>query len=372
MKKIIILAALLVIIVLILGLANTKNSSSEVKVGAILMLTGDLSEVGQEMQRGIDLAVNEINSAGGIEGKKIRVIYEYQGFMEKTKIVSAVQKMINIDKVDFIFLDTVEAVKPVAPILQESKTPTLVLWDDNNYLRTCGDYIVGTGFSTEKTGETMGEFMYGKGVRTMAIVSSIDEWAEIVSTSAKSKFENLGGKVVFFDRMSATETDFRAPLKKIKDNNISGIILPLIASSPVLFLKQAKELDVNVPMITGDGFNDSTLAAAGPTAEGLYFTNVYAEQNPILEKALAQYKKTYSNEPALSVFMALGYDGVLTIKQTVLESKNASKEANKNAVYTISNLPLSSGINLTINSRRENNRSEIVYKVENGKIIPAE
>ena len=140
------------------------KNSGQIKVGAILPLSGDLAALGEEVKRGIELAAEDAK----MEGANVAVIYEDDRYTPAMD-VSAANKLINVDKVDAAMTMFVEEAKPMAPVFNTSKTPLVALWDSNEFIKS-NEYLFSNGFSTERAGEAMAEYAYDKlGMRTAAI-----------------------------------------------------------------------------------------------------------------------------------------------------------------------------------------------------------
>jgi len=167
-----------------------KNDS--IKIGAILPLTGDLAFLGEEIKKGIDLAVSEYKD----KGIDINVIYEDDQSLSQVVAVNAANKLLNIDKIDVGLTMLVEESRSIAPIFNKKEIPLLLLWDSNNFIQGSGDYIFSNGFSTELAGESMADFAYNRlKIRTVAIIGHIDPWADIITRSFKDKFEIMGAEL---------------------------------------------------------------------------------------------------------------------------------------------------------------------------------
>lgn len=352
--------------------APEETEKEPIKIGAILMLTGDYAAMGQEMRKGIDIAAEQINKEEGINGRMIKMIYEDSGLVNYSQISSAAQKLINVDKVDAAIIDSSDAIRPIAPIFQQAKVPIIVVYDDTKAIRESGDYIISIGFSTDKNGEKMAEFAYNKlNLRKVAIVAQKYDWSEIIAPAFKNKFETLGGKVAAFESVSTEESDFRTIIAKIKQSGVDGVYLA-IAINLDLFLKQAKEQELNVPLLTGDAFTDDVIDAAGEAAGGVYFTNFYTSDNSLLQKLQQDYKNKYRQEPPLLIYTSLAYDGLEVLSEAMKQLKVVSSETIKDALYRIKDLDLSSGARITISPQKNLGRTEKVYQFKEGQKFPLE
>ncbi|MBU4369580.1 penicillin-binding protein activator [Candidatus Parcubacteria bacterium] len=225
MKKTIKTILWIVIILIIIGgiwYGVSKKPVAEkevIKIGAMLMLSGEGAAWGQASQRGIELAVNEVNENSGINGKKIKMIYEdTQG--RAPNAVSAYEKLTKIDKVRAIIgplLQTeVSAIAPLTdkdkfPVIAPSYTPIVNRPNPRNPLLIWLDPTI--------EAEQMAEYVYNQGVRTISVLGTQDSWEKEVSTAFANKFESLDGAIYFKDLLKIDETDVKTViLKTIKDD----------------------------------------------------------------------------------------------------------------------------------------------------------
>ncbi|VVB76225.1 Periplasmic binding protein [uncultured archaeon] len=353
------------------GHANAQEKT--IKVGAILMLTGEGAAIGQEMQRGIELMVREINVDKNSKFK-VQVIYEDSGFIDNQKIVSAAQKLIYVDNVDLVIADTTEVIRPIKYTLEQTNTPAIVVWDSTNEMNSSKN-IFSTGFSVEKTGEIMADFFKNKlGVKTLAIVSHEDTWAELVSDSLRKKFEQEGGKVLMQEKVPVEETDFKTIISKVNESGAEGLAHIFIpTNSVVLFFKQTKQMGFQAKTLTADfTFYKSMLGDAEDSMEGVYFTNLYITNNPLLEKINQDYIKQYREEPVMAEFFSFGYDGMRVFDEALKTTTDFSKQGIIDALGKIENFPLAGGGEITLTKGMQKNRVEDVFVIKNGKAVPAE
>lgn len=322
------------------------TSGEAIKIGAILPLTGDLAFLGEEVKKGIDLALSEINK----DSKQAEIIYEDDAFDPKQS-VSAANKLINVDKVDAVVTMVVEEAQPIMPVFKAAQIPLLVLWDGNQAISEGGDYIFSNGFSTEKAATDAANYTYERlGAKTVAIVAHVSPWAEISTNSFKETFEKLGGKVVFSEALQVDVTDYRTVIAKVKTLAPDAIYFPQLPPHNARFLVQAKQLGLKSNLITGDGLIQDSITEAGSAAENVYFTNFYTEK---LEELTVKYKSIFGSEPLDSALVSFGYDGVMKL----FEAKRFGGS-------------LKSGLDKVFGPTRSANRAEKIYQVRSG--VPVE
>lgn len=349
-KKIYTFVAILLLSLIFIVSTLNKNDftppKTNIKVGVILPLTGDLAALGQETQKGIELGIKDAHE----KGVHIDVVYGDDKSNFGADSVNEANKLVNIDKVDVVLTLFVEQSKPITPTLSKNKTPLLVLWDSNEFITNAGPYVFSNGFSTEKAAIKMANFSFKNlGKRKIAILGHIDPWAEIAIKYFKSEFISLGGEIVYDETVSITTTDYRSNLAKIKQRNFDAIYFPLIPPTTTQFLTQAKQLGIQTTLLTSDLISSVVDDAKG-TAENVYTTNIFTDEDSILNQ---KYREMYNTEIIDSTLVSFGYDGI----DAVLKAKE------KNSAE------LTKGFSLLYGEKRSADKEERLFQVQNGRQI---
>ena len=328
--------------------SNDISKNNSIKIGVILPLSGELAFLGEEIKKGIDVAVGELKN----QGVFISVIYEDDQSLSLTATVNAANKLLNVDNIDVGMTVLVEESRPIAPMFNTKKIPLLVLWDSNRFIKEAGEYIFSNGFSTEKAGELMAGYAYNTlKFKNIAVISHIDPWAEIISESFAGKFKNFGGNVIYNEKFQIDVTDYRTAIVKIKQLNPDAVYFPLLPMNSVRFLTQAKQLGLETAMLTGDVFIQDVISESGDSAEGVYFTNIFSNNT---DKMIAKYKNQYGKDPFDPALFSFGYDGVMNIAEALRISPDSLKD----------------GLFAIFGKSRSADRIEKIYKVINKR--PAE
>ncbi|MCK4458341.1 MAG: ABC transporter substrate-binding protein [Methanosarcinales archaeon] len=156
-----ILIGVVLFLAVIAGACLQDTQPDEIRIGAILPLTGEAAEYGEDAKLGIDLAVEEINAAGGINGKRIQVVYE-DSQATPSQGVSAIQKLTTVDKVPVIIGAMASSVTlAIAPIAEENKVVLLSPASSAPQITEAGDYIFRTEFSDAYGGKAQAELTMG-------------------------------------------------------------------------------------------------------------------------------------------------------------------------------------------------------------------
>lgn len=345
----------LVIAVIFAGiyLAEKKHSNNPTpytKMGAILPLSGDLASLGDEAQKGIELAVEKANA----KGANIDVVYEDDdlGGLNPSSIVEAANKLINVDKADAAITLIIEETKPIAPLFNNHKIPLLTIWDSNSFIQQAGPYMFSNGFSTEKDGALMGEYAFQHfHADTIAIVRHIDPAVDLWVEGLRQKFTELGGKIVYDEAFPITTTDYRLSIAKIKQLHPDAVYLPMIPPSSISFLIQAKQLGMPGVWLSADAIIQNVIDGARGAAEGLYFANIYSDR----EKEISEmYKEKYKSESPAPTIVAISYEAAEKLIESMKDSK-ASGETIRDSLERI------------FGPTRSADRVEKVFKVANGR-----
>ncbi len=364
-NKKLIFFSFLVALFFIASCAPAEKTPQGISIGAILSLTNnDPSLFHNAMREGIELAVEEINANGGVLGRPVRVLYE-DDQLDNTKAVTAAEKLVNVNKVVASLGGAVNTAKATGATFQRAKIPLVVLWDANHELEKIGDQVFGIGFDVEAAGTNMADFLYKKGARTVGVIRHQDEFSQLSSNAFVTAFTELGGTVIADESLTIDAVDFRTSLLKMKDAD--AIYAPLVGHIDV-WLKQAQELHYTGLRATADGMSDDTINAAPQASEGVFFTQVFVQDNKKLDALKQAYNKKYSKEPELLIFNALGYDGILLLAQAIRQAGSTEPEKIQKALLDIKNLEGAAGA-ITINEKRASPKTERIFQVQNGTMV---
>ena len=341
------------------GLVSTNNP---LVIGAILPLSGDFGALGEEVNKGALIAINEAKA----EFPDITFISEDDQFSAKS-MVAAAQKLISTDGISAAFTMAVQEAKPIAPVFNKAKIPLLVSWDSNEFIKTGGDSLYSIGFSTEGAGEKMAEYAYAKlGIKKVALIYHIDEWANLITGAFRAKFKALGGVVVLDEQTIVGTKDYRTLIARAKVAGADAIYFPMVPSANSIFASQARELKFTGVFLNGDGFIQSEIDAAGLAAEGIYFTNVYGERLSVLAE---KYKQKYGVDSGDIIFASFGYDAV----NTLIAAYRIARQSDISITKALKRVDIEGiGARIMMNGMRYSERQEKMYKVVNGVPVLAE
>ena len=375
MKKVFILksivygliAILLVSTVLTLGCAKKEK---EIKIGAILALTGTGAKRGEVAKNGIELALEEINRAGGINNRKVTIIYEdSRGLPNKS--VDAMNKLINVDKVPVIIGPMASgSVLASAPIAEKSKTVIISPTASSPKITEAGDFVFRNSLSATLQGIAMAQFCYyNMGLRKVAILYLNTETGLGYKEVFEKEFKILGGLVVDVEAFEQEATDYRTQLTKISEFAPEAIYAPSYPKNMGLILRQAAEIGLKVQFLGNIGMEDQqVIDIAGKSAEGLLYTSTTFDPMS-KDKAIQEYESKYIAKFGIpsDAVAAQSYD-ILKILALCIERNGYTAEGIKNTLYSIKDYPGISG-KTTFDKNGDAIKSISIKTVKDGKFV---
>jgi branched-chain amino acid transport system substrate-binding protein len=291
-----------------------SDSANTIKLGGVFPLTGDVPALGAAMQNGANLAIKEINDAGGVLGKKLEFTVE-DDQNQASSAPNAITKLIEQDKVKAVIGTYASKCSiPMAAVAKEAKVVMISPGSTNEKVTTeGGEYVFRACFIDPLQGKVGAEFATEnlKAKKVAMLYDVGNDYCVGVSKEFKKNFESLGGNVAYEQTYNAGESDFKAFLTQIKELNVDVLYLPDNYSTVGLIAKQAREVGIKAVLLGGDSWSDPGLVKVGGDAvEGAYFTDHVAlnSDNEAIKKFVANYTAEYKTDP--SAFSVLSYDSV--------------------------------------------------------------
>ncbi|MGI5855781.1 MAG: ABC transporter substrate-binding protein [Candidatus Merdivicinus sp.] len=295
---------------------KVEEGASSIKIGLSYELTGAVATYGQSSVDGVKMAIDEVNAAGGINGKTIELV-EYDTKSDEAEATTLGKRLMGQDKVLAILGPaTSGAFKAEIPDANNYKVPVI------SGSATANDVTVANGkvqeyafricFSDSYQGGAMARYAAENlGAKTAVIYKdSGSDYAIGLAEGFTKSFTEAGGSILKEESYSTNDKDFKAVLTSIKDLNADVIFIPGYYQQAGLIIKQARELGIDVPILGADGFDSPDLIglAGAENLNNVFFTNHYSslDQDPTVQGFIAAFKEKYGREP--DAFNALGYD----------------------------------------------------------------
>ncbi len=346
------------------------KKSNEIIIGGVAPVTGEAATFGASTKNAFDLAIEEWNGKGGIDGKKLKLAFaDDKG--DPAEGATVFTKLIQQDKAVAILGPVMSKVALAgAPIAQAASIPMMASTATNPKVTLVGDYIFRACFIDPFQGTVGAKFALEdlKTKKAACIFDVGNDYTKGLSEFFKAKYTALGGEVVAFEGHATGTTDFKAQLTKIIAAKPEILYVSDYYNDAALIAKQARELGFKGPMVGGDGWDSPKLTEIGGAAiEGSFFTNHYAadDTRPIVQEFVKKYKTKFGAEPdALAV---LAYDGAYLMFDAIKRAGKLDGPSIK-AALTATDMAVVSG-QVKFDSDRNPVKSAVIVEVKNGKFV---
>jgi branched-chain amino acid transport system substrate-binding protein len=349
--------------------SRAPERSSEIVIGEYGSLTGTTATFGISTKNGIDMAVDDINNAGGVLGKKVRVIIEDdQGRPEEAQTV--VTKLITQDRVIAVLGEVASSRSlAAAPVAQQNQIPMISPSSTNPRVTQVGDYIFRVCFIDPFQGFVMAKFTTETlKLRNVAILRDIkNDYSVGLADVFAENMAQMGGSIVADESYSEGDTDFSAQLTAIKAKNPQGIFIPGYYTEVGLIARQARTLGLTVPLLGGDGWDSPKLWEIGGEAlNNSYFSTHYSvdDPSPAIQKFVADYKARFNEVP--DGLAALGYDAAHILFDAIRRANSTEPSQIRDALAQIKDYAGVTGT-ITLDAERNAIKPAVVLKVQDGK-----
>lgn len=322
-KKIAIVSAVLVVAAAIaiaaIAFVTVEKKPEEIKVGAVLPLSGDLSAYGKYVQRGIELAAEEINANGGIGGANITVLYrDNEGKSDKT--VSVMNALIAEDKVPVVIGAVVsENTLAVCPIAEKKKVVLISPTSTSPKLSDYKNYVFRTCPSDIYQGKALSDVIFDlkpEGARVAVMFVDNDYGVGLKDAFVKSYQER--GEIVAVEAHKEGDTEFTGVLSAIKDKNPDVVVLITYAKEGAAIVKQGREEGLDVAWVGSDGIkSDAFIEQAGKDAEGVKATYpISMVSESVTENFVKLYRAKYGTG-SIDTDVTYGYDTMHVVAEAI-------------------------------------------------------
>jgi branched-chain amino acid transport system substrate-binding protein len=352
------------------GSNSADSTSTEIVIGEFGSLTGTTATFGISTKNGIDMAIDAINQAGGLLGKKVRVIVEDdQGRPEEAQTV--VTKLINSDQVVAVLGEVASSrTMAAAPLAQQNGIPMISPSSTNPKVTEIGDYIFRVCFIDPFQGLVMAKFASNTlKLKNVAILRDIkNDYSVGLADVFVDNFKKLGGNIVADESYSEGDTDFSAQLTSIRSRKPDAIFLPGYYTEVGLVARQAKKLGLAVPLLGGDGWDSPRLIEiGGADLNGSYFSNHYSvdDPSPAIQKFVGDYKARFGATP--DALAGLGYDSANILFDAIRRANSTDGAKIRDALAATKDFAGVTG-KITIDEHRNAVKPAVVLEVKNGAL----
>ena len=350
-------------------------SGGDILVGEYGSLSGPQATFGTSTHQAIILAADEINAAGGINGRKIKIVTE-DDESKSDQAVTAVTKLISQSNVVAVLGEVASSASIAAgPICNSNKVPMISPSSTNPAVTKTGKYIFRTCFTDDYQGKYIAEFgarwceQSGK-PKTAAILTDIrNDYSVGLTAIIERVFTSMGGKIVSKASYSNGDSDFRSQFTTIKGSNPSLIFVPGYYTDVGQMARQRLDLGITQPLVGGDGWESPKLIEiGGPALNGCFYTNHYVADDPapVVHNFVTKYQERWHAKP--DAMAALGFDATHVLAEAMKRAKKLDGPTLRDAIAETKGYPGVTGL-ITIGADRNPvDKRIVVVEVQNGEL----
>src|SRR3989344_2574768 len=287
---------LVVLVLIVVGFilygskGEDKAAKETIKIGFIGPLTGDASSLGTVARAAVELAVDEVNAAGGVNGQTFDVTYE-DGKCSPADANNAAQKLLNVDKVSAIIGGLCSSeTSAFAPQAMQQKIVTITYCSSAPSLDKTGKYFFRTYPVDTFQGKYAAEYAYNTlGAKKVAILYHISDWGTGLKDVFTQRFTELGGQIIATEGTPQEARDYRTQLTKLKAAKDDYIYAPLYPEGGIVMFNQVKELGIATKFLGGDTYDDPKLQKeVSGKADILYTVSTISPSEEFKAKLIAK------------------------------------------------------------------------------------
>jgi branched-chain amino acid transport system substrate-binding protein len=315
------------------GVPSQQVQNTEpIKIGVVGPLTGDISSLGVPAAKAVELAVNEVNSKGGINGRKVELIIE-DGSCTTKKATDAGSKLINIDKVVAIVGGFCSGESSAfGPVAMQNKIIMISPVSSAPSLSHLGKFFFRDYPSDEFQGKYAAEYLYNKlGAKKVAVVYTNSDWGTGVRNVFEREYKALGGEIVLSEGATQDTRDFRTVVGKVKSSKADYLYLPLFPEGSITLMKQMKEAKVSMKIFGADAWADTQFQSSfDPSFDAIYVEVATGSSDEFTNKFMAAYP-----DLKIGVGTAQAYDAANIILNAIKQIGTDNPDALADAIRSV-------------------------------------
>jgi branched-chain amino acid transport system substrate-binding protein len=355
--------------VFLFGIPGLGMAQDVIKIGAFLPMTGGVAAYGDMEWSGIQIA-HDMEPT--VLGKKIDLVL-VDTKSDKIEAANAVSLLVEKEKVVGILGEAISGNSMAGnPISEAAKIPSVSPTATNPLVTQGKQYAFRACFIDPFQGEVAARFARDqlKAQTAAVIIDQAQDYCVGLANYFEKEFVKLGGKIVSKTYIQTGDQDFSAQLSAVQASKPDIIYAPNYYTEDALMAKQARDLGIKIPILTGDGAQDETLIKVGGAAvENTYFTGHFHKQAATTDRAkeyIKRYEEKYKKEAG--AFDALGADAYFLLVDAIKRAGSTDGAKIREALASTKNFQ---GVSGTVTMGEGGNpiKSMVINKVEGGKFV---
>ncbi|MGO9173466.1 MAG: ABC transporter substrate-binding protein [Rhodomicrobium sp.] len=357
----------------LLGTPAVCQGNEPVTIGAVEILTGPNNKYGIAIKNGFDLALDEVNKAGGVlGGRPLQIAYE-DSAGNKEQAINGVRQLIGATKVPLILGPTLSnEMFAAGPVANARKIPIVGTSTTANGVTAIGPYVFRTSLpEADVVPVTLRTAKEKLGVKKVAVMYGNDDaFTKSAYDVMKAALEKLGIEVLTTETFGSKDSDFSAQLTKIKSLNPDAIVVSALveAGSGILLGKKALGFPASVRVIGGNGLNSPKIGEiAGDAADGTLVGSPWfiGKADPANQAFVAAFKAKYGTDP--DQFAAQAYDTLKLAAKAITAAGAPDPEKIKDALATTSHEGVMGKLSFNAERSPADTSGVVVLEMQGGK-----
>ncbi len=348
---------------------ETADAAGDIVIGSIMPLTGDGAAYGKPLSEQLMIAVDELNAAGGINGRMVNLKLE-DGKCNPKDASTAATKLIDVDKVRVIIGGACSGeTLGIAPIAERAQVILISPSATSPDITDAGAYVFRTAPSDAFSGKVAAEKAIEMGFKKAAIIHETTDYSQGLRKVFDAVFTEKGSEVVVVESFASEDSDFKTQILKVKSANPDVIyIVPQTPAKGVLLIKQLKEQGLEQQLMTAEVLlGEVVVKENGADMEGLIGVEpFFDEEGAIAKKALDMYREKHG-DPAFGFFQAATRDAFYLVTDAIAKHGVDDAEALKNELLATKDWEGAVG-KLTMDENGDPILTFSVKKVVNGEL----
>ena len=347
------------------------DSGGDIVVGMYGSLTGDGASFGISSKEGTEMAIDEVNGAGGVlGGRKFKLLVE-DDQSQPDQASNAVTKLITQDKVITVLGEVASRRSlAAAPIAQKYQIPMITPSSTNERVTEVGNYIFRVCFIDPFQGEVLAKFAYNDlKARKVAVLKDIQQDYSVgLTDSIVQHFKALGGEVIEPVSYTTGDADYKAILTQVRSQKPDVVFVTGYYPEAAIITRQARELGMKMPMLGGDGWVGDALKNGREALNNTYISNHYSGDNPdpLVQNFVKNYRSRFGKEP--DAIAALAYDSVKVLADALTRAGSTEGPKLRDAIAATDVAGVTG--RLKMNDKRNVDKPAVIQEVkfENGEV----
>ena len=317
----------------------SAQEGEPVRIGALYNVTGGMSSLDGPSLKGAELAAAQVNAEGGVLGRPLELV-AVDTRTDQQETAKGAQRVLSDDVVAGIGMSDTTFVMAAAPLFQEAGIPFVTSGATHPELpQWVGDHMFMTPFGDDDQSYAIADYALDEmGAETAAVWTDESmDFTKALSQFFEERFTERGGEILAQDSFMIGDTDFSAQIARLQamDPQPDIVFVSAIPTEAGLSVKQIREAGIEMPIVSGDGFDTDLVASTpGPElADDVWFsTHTYrADDRPEVDDFVAAYEEEYGIEPE-NAFAPLGFDALMLVVDAIERAGSAEPDAIRDAL----------------------------------------